>query len=353
MDVGQRLYSNTVHYKTSLERIIDKYSKLQYHDAGQEVDLYNTNACTLERYMELSKIELNKLDSKSIEELREESISSQDITGTSQLDFTYQDGSADASCSVIHMSVEDDGVASNETTHLSAVSLDESQRNISFTDFQPEDQDEELNMSLRSLGSSLVELYPSMISRLGQACRRQQVSKAADSVLRRYRRWRRQSNRSNVNNTFNVTLKYTNRKPKNMTDQMLLEENTNSPVKRQFMVAEPTHRSPLKIVNKIQDWQVQQQSPRRERREHPIVAMDFGPETLMQTESCLNETFTVSEASQLQEQPSIYMVSPSRPCYPAARASLDASLRSRRYSLSAHPLQTDGCCVYASDPPPC
>ncbi|KAI9519272.1 hypothetical protein NQZ68_029439 [Dissostichus eleginoides] len=350
---GQRLNVNKVNYKRSLERIIDKYSKLQYHDAGQEVDLYNTEARTLEGHMELSKIELSKLDSKSIEELREESISSRDITGTSQLDFTYQDGRADASCSVIHMSVEDDGVASNETTHLSAVSLDQSQINISFTDFQPEDQDEELDMTLKSHGSPLVELYPSMISRLGQACRRQQVSEAADSVLRRYRRWRKQSNRSNLNNTFNVTLKYTNRKPKNMTDQMLLEENTNSPVKRQFMVDEPTHRSPLKIVNKIQDWQVEQQSPRRERREHPIVVMDFDPyETLMQTESCLNDTFTVSEASQLEEQPSTYTVSPSRPCYPAARASLDASLSSRRYSLSAHPLQTDGCSVYASAPPP-
>ncbi|KAK1897060.1 Histidine--tRNA ligase [Dissostichus eleginoides] len=144
---GQRLNVNKVNYKRSLERIIDKYSKLQYHDAGQEVDLYNTEARTLEGHMELSKIELSKLDSKSIEELREESISSRDITGTSQLDFTYQDGRADASCSVIHMSVEDDGVASNETTHLSAVSLDQSQINISFTDFQPEDQDEELDMT--------------------------------------------------------------------------------------------------------------------------------------------------------------------------------------------------------------
>ncbi|KAK5930843.1 hypothetical protein CgunFtcFv8_027048 [Champsocephalus gunnari] len=354
MDIffDQRLSANAFHYKTSLERIIEKYSKLQYHDALQEVDLYNTEAHTLECYMELSKIKLNKLDSKSIEELREESISSQDITGTSQLDFTHQDGRAAASCSVIHMSVEDDGVASNEATQLSTVSSDESQRNISFTDFQPEDQDEELDMTLRNLGSSLVELYPSMISRLGQACRRQQVSKAADSVLRRYHRWRKQSNRSNLNNTFNVPLMYTHRKPKNMTDQMLLEENTNSPVKKKFMVAEPTHRSPLKIVNKIQALEVQQQSPRRERREHPMVTMDFGPyKTLMQTESCMNETFAVSEASQLEELPSIYTVSPSRPCYPAARASLDASLRSGRYSLSTLPLQTDGCSVYASDPP--
>ncbi|KAI4792557.1 hypothetical protein KUCAC02_033297 [Chaenocephalus aceratus] len=36
----------------------------------------------------------------------------------------------------------------------------------------------------------------------------------------------------------------------------------------------------------------------------------------------LNETFTASE-----EQPSVYTFSPSRPCYPAAGASVDASLR--------------------------
>ncbi|XP_010790094.1 uncharacterized protein [Notothenia coriiceps] len=64
------------------------------------------------------------------------------------------------------------------------------------------------------------------------------------------------------------------------------------------------------------------------------------------SQRCLKETFTVSE-----EQPSMYTFSPSPPCYPAARASLDASLRSRRHSVSAHPLQTDGCSVYASDPP--
>ncbi|XP_071060262.1 uncharacterized protein [Pseudochaenichthys georgianus] len=60
----------------------------------------------------------------------------------------------------------------------------------------------------------------------------------------------------------------------------------------------------------------------------------------------LNETFTASE-----EQPSVYTFSPSRPSFPAAGASLDASLRSRRHSVSAHPPQTDGCSVYASDPP--
>lgn len=231
------------------------------------------------------------------------------------------------------------GMARNDTTQLTVSTLDESQRNISTTEVQPEDKDEELEMTLRSNGSSLVELYPSIISRIGRAWHRQHVSDAADSVLRRYRRWRKQSNRSNLCNTFIVTQK-PNRKPKTVTSQTLLRQN--SPVKRQFTGTETTPRAPLQMVNNMRDWQPQQRSPVRVRREQhqPIVVMDFSDasETLM-----LNETFTVSE-----EQPSTYMFSPSRPCYPTSKASLDQSLRSRRLSLTAHSLQNDGCSTTTS-----
>ncbi|XP_029285861.1 uncharacterized protein LOC115007227 [Cottoperca gobio] len=352
-----RLSENSASYKMSLGRIIDKYSKLQYQDGGMEVDLNSTTTQTLEQYMALSKVELNKMESKSLAYLREESIRSQDVTRDTQLDFTYQDSGADETCSsnsTTQMSVDDDVMASNDTTHLTVSSLDESQRNISETEVQPEDQDEELEISLRSHGGSLVELYPSMISRIGMAWRRQHVSEAADSVLRRYRRWRKLSNRSNISSTFNDTLRHTNRNPKNIPSQTLLKENTNSPVKRQFMGIETT-RSPLQMVNNMQDWQAQQQSPGRVRREQhqPVLVMDFSAlsETSMPKENLLNETFTVSEASRLVEQPSTYTFSPSRPCYPAAKVSLDPSLKSKRLSLTAHSLQTDGCSMYASESP--
>ncbi|XP_075943488.1 uncharacterized protein LOC142946272 [Anarhichas minor] len=340
---------NSFNYKSSMERIIDKYSKLQYQDGGVEVDLDSTTTQTLERYMILSKAEISKLESKSLTDLREESIRAQDVTRDSQLDFSYQDGGADHTCvSTTQLSEQDDGMSTNDSTGLTVSSLDESQRNVSETEVQPEDGDEVLEMSLRSHGSSLLELYPDMISRIGRAWRRQNVSEAADSVLRRYRRWRQQSGRSNLGNTFVVTLRHAGRNPEKETSQTLLEESRNSPVKRQFMGTETTSRSPLRTGNNVQ-----QQSPRRTRREQhqPVLVMDLsGPsETFMTRESSLNETFTVSEASRLGEQPSTCTFSPSRPCHPATKGPIDLSLRSRRLSLNAHSLQADRCSTYASE----
>ncbi|KAM6938083.1 uncharacterized protein PEZ65_004438 [Lycodopsis pacificus] len=75
-----------------------------------------------------------------------------------------------------------------------------------------------------------------------------------------------------------------------------------------------------------------------------------GPsETFMTRERELDETFTVSEASLLGEQPSTCTFSPSRPCHPAAKGPIDLSLRSRRLSLNAHSLQADRCSTYASE----
>lgn len=237
-------------------------------------------------------------------------------------------------------------MARSDTTQLTVSSLNESQRNFSETELQPEDQDEELEMTLRSHGT-LVELYPSMISRIERAWRRKNVSEAADSVLRRYRRLRQHSNRSNINNTFIVTLRHSN--PRQMTRKIQIEEN--SPEKGQFMRTEYAPLSPL------QDWEAQQQSPVRERglrrreQHHPILAMDLSgsSETSNPKEILLNETFTVSELTQLGEQPYTYSTSPSQSCYPTAKASFDLSLRARRLSLSAHSEQAVGCSMFASE----
>lgn len=206
------------------------------------------------------------------------------------------------------------GMPRSDTTQLTVSSLNESQGNVSETELQPEDQDEELEMALRSHGT-LVELYPSMISRIERAWHRNNVSEAADTVLRRYRRWRQQSNRSHINNTFIVTLRQANSKPRKMSRKMLLKEDT--PEKGQFMGTEHAPQSPLQTVTNLQDWEAQQQSPGRERalwrreQRQPILAMDL------------------SEAS--------------------GKASLDWSLRARRLSLSAPLEQATGRSVYASE----
>lgn len=241
-------------------------------------------------------------------------------------------------------------MARSDTTQLTVSSLNESQRNFSETELQPEDQDEELEMALRSHGS-LVELYPSMINRIERAWHRKNVSEAADTVLRRYRRWRQQSNRSNINNTFIVTLRQANSNPRKMARKMLLKEN--SPEKGQFMRTEHAPLSPLQTVTNLQDWEAQQQSPGRERslwrreQHQPILAMDLSEASNPQ--EILNETFTVSELTQLGDQPSNYSASPLRSCYAAGKASLDWSLRARRLSLSAHSEQAAGHSMYASE----
>ncbi|XP_041790849.1 uncharacterized protein si:dkeyp-117h8.4 isoform X2 [Chelmon rostratus] len=345
MDVMKQLRFNSLIYKRSLDRIIDKYSKLQNQDGAIEVDLTNINTRSIERYMRQSKSELNKLESKTLTDLSNESLRAQDITRDSELDFTHQAGKADETCvstvSSTQLSVEDDGILSCDTTTLTTSLLDESQRSLSEAELQPEDQDEELEMSLRSHGSSLVELYPSMISRLGRAWRRQQVSEAADSVLRRYRRWRQQPNRSYVNNTFIVPLRQ--KSTKKMNNKTLLKENSNSSVRIQFKGTDTTPQSPRQRVTNLQDWQAQQQqqSPGRVRgsltreQHQPVFVMDLSgsPDTSKPKEVSLNKTFNVS---QLGKQFSTNAVSPSRPFYPTAKASLDQSLRAKRLSLTAH-----------------
>lgn len=209
-------------------------------------------------------------------------------------------------------------------------------------------------MSLRSHSSSLAELYPRMISRIGKVWHRQHVSQAADSVLRRYRRWRQQSNRSFLDN---ATLRRANGNPRNATSKTRLSETSDSLEESQCMRAKTTPRPPFKMVSNLQCWQApQQQSPgkvrgslRRE-QQRPILVMDFSdpPETFKTKEISLNKTFTVSEVSQFGEQPSMYAVSPSRSCYPTAESPLDRSLRSKRLSLAARPAQTNGWCSDAS-----
>lgn len=205
-------------------------------------------------------------------------------------------------------------------------------------------------MSLSSHSSSLLELYPSMISRIGRAWHRQHVSTAADSVLRRYRRWRQQSNRSNPNYTFIVPLRYTNGNSRKMTSK----ENHSRPVKRQLTRTETTPRSPLQIVDSLHDWQPKHRSPGKERglQHHSLLAMDFS-EISKPKEISLNETFIMSQQSppklsRPREHASIYTVSPSRPNHTTPKASMDSFLNFKR-SLSAHSVQTAGSSMYPSE----
>ncbi|XP_069555320.1 uncharacterized protein [Brachyistius frenatus] len=354
------LLENSLNYKRSLYRIVDKYSKLQYQDGGIEVDLDDVKPPKLEYYVRVSKKRLSMLESKSLTDLREETIRANRIAGDSQLDFTYQDDGADKTFdSISQFSTEDDdnnlkatGMNTSDVSHLTVSLLDESS-------IQPEDHDEELQMTLRSHCSSLVALYPSMIGRIEKAWRRQQDTTAADSVLRRYRRWRHQPNRSRLNNTLVVVPRHASVNLKKTTSQALLEEKSSRPLKWGFTGAEDTFRSP---VTGSQSGRAQQRSPGKERgslrreQHKPVLIMDFsGPSDIYKPrEVSLNETFIVSqlpppEVSQLGEQASTYTLSPSRGGHPTGKASLQPFVRLRWLSLSAHSAQTAGSSMYAAE----
>ena len=197
-------------------------------------------------------------------------------------------------------------------------------------------------MSLRRQGSSFVELYPSMISRIGTAQQRQHLSYAADSVMRRYHRWQQQSREGSHNHT----LSHSN--PGKMTSGKQLRETSYSPERRQFVTIPSAPRSPLQFPTSRLAWQADQPSPGRERgplrreQHHAACAVDLSRhfKTSKPKEVSLNQTY---------ERPCTYAGSPSRPCYPTANSSLDLSLRSKRHSLSARSEQAPGCPTYASD----
>ncbi|XP_041646656.1 uncharacterized protein si:dkeyp-117h8.4 [Cheilinus undulatus] len=361
----KKLSENEFNYKKSLDRIIEKYSKLQYCDEDLVVDLETVKPKTLDNYMRRAQAVLNELDSKTLDELRAESGRAHETTRDSQLDLTQPCGRSDelcasgvASVATSHLSVEDnDEVSAAEVSasEISAAELSKSDvtrltESSLEVEQQPEDQDEELEMTLRK-HDSLMELYPSMISRIERAWHRQHVSEAADSVLRRYRRWRQQPNRSfSLNNSFTFTQKH-----KKKNTETSSEKNRDRPVKSHFMEAKPSPQLSIQTLTTKPEWQAQ--SPGRERsalmREKcpPILVIDLSgpPETFNPKETSLNQTFTVSpDEPQQEEQPSVYPISPPKPSYLAPKASLDLSLRSKRLLNAALSPQIDGYHEYTS-----
>ncbi|XP_072246384.1 uncharacterized protein [Leuresthes tenuis] len=359
----KRLYENSLNFKRSLDRIIDKYSSLENQDGLIEVDLCNVKhdisflsffrGEALQHYINLSKRRLNTLQSKSLADLSEVSLNAQDITGDSQLDFSHKEDGGDETCgSTVQFPMDD---------HEGTVgSLEASLKSFSESELQPEDQDEDLQMSLCSNGSSLVELYPSMVSRIERAWHRQNISVAADSVLRRYRRWRQQSKRSNLNSTFDVPLRHANCYPKKMSCS-LLRECSSSPVKRQLVGAETTPRSAYQAVTGLNDRQTQPQSAGKERgslrreRPHPVLVMDFS-DTFKPKEISLNESFSVGQLSppklaQLGEHVSIYTARPPQPRRVAPEASEDPPFRLKRPSGPSLLQQRSGCSTSATETP--
>lgn len=90
---------------------------------------------------------------------------------------------------------------------------------------QPEEDDEELEKTLSSHGSTLLDVYPSMLNQIGEAYRRQHVTDTAKAVLQKYRRkqWHAGVSNPRITSLKNRTLNKTT--DMSFTKQSPVQEN--------------------------------------------------------------------------------------------------------------------------------
>ncbi|KAK6308866.1 hypothetical protein J4Q44_G00203290 [Coregonus suidteri] len=299
--VKNKLQSNAKIYTDNLERIVQKYSKL--HDDGTEVNLEDitpkeVSRCMFKSELELSKLRLSKSDA-GLEELSLGDISEihrpHDTTRDFKMDISYHQDDANNDC-VDEGAVDASAVTvpSNDSVMQQAAEnshwVDNSKLNGTRSSLwgAPEEQDEELERSLSSQRSTLQELYPSMLSQIGEAWRRQHMSDAAVGVLRRYHRLRWSSNRNLNNRTFNSTLRPAHRKTALNNGQSILQTsqntstNVSNPKSPKFNLKRTTstHPPPQTKVN-LQEWPAESQSPSKgtdsgdRQPSRPFLLMDF------------------------------------------------------------------------------
>ncbi|XP_061539092.1 LOW QUALITY PROTEIN: uncharacterized protein si:dkeyp-117h8.4 [Phycodurus eques] len=321
----QQLAMNGLRYKRSLRRIIDQYCKLEYKDEAIDVDLNNTSTDDLVHYMALSKKQLLEIESKSLLDSRDDLLQSHNSSWSSQLDQTQQDGRNETYVSCWMFTDDGDGVS---IVRSQQSSLDGSQRNFFETDVLPEDHDEVLEMSLRSQGTTLSELYPSMIERIGRASHRWHISNVADGVLQKYRKWRQQSNRGNHVHSAVRNNRQTTSKKVTGESRIQLYQLPALP----FEGAEHSERNepdlypaPPKPKSKLNETFTVEEQP-------PLFGLSPSKSSIssLGTLSDLPSNSTSLSLSAPRKQPSVFVLSPSRSSHPSSEASSDMLLRSRR-----------------------
>ncbi|XP_023195654.1 uncharacterized protein LOC102236697 [Xiphophorus maculatus] len=347
------LEANTARFKRSLDRIAEKYSKVKDKDDVQEVDIKKIGLRTLSKYFAESRDHFEKSASQSQLDVSDCSLNSS-VTAHSQLNLSCK---ADE--------VKDCSEHANEDSAEGTLkSLDETWRSLSESELLPEDQDEELQMSLSSRSNTLAELYPTMVSRIERAWHRQAICTTASSVLRRYRRWRQQSRRFNttfnitarpndthlklsarkrllggyrrcrqqsrrLNTTFDITARPNDTHLKPSASKRLLGEDSGRPAEGMW-----TETIPCPVPLTLGNLRNGRQSPGRDRglligdTPHSIRLIHFS-DTAKPQEMSLNKTFTVSEYSP-RKQTHLADQIPIN-----AKSSPDSFFRLRRLSVSS------------------
>lgn len=214
--------------------------------------------------------------------------------------------------------LQSEGSYSSDSSRMTVCSLNECLPNLSVSELQLKDQDEQLEMTIEEQ-SCLMEQYSSMVDRLNKALNRQNVSEVADSVVRRYRRWRQQSNQSILKKT---SAKH--RKGRNLNEVRSWSlETTLSPDKQ---------RGSLKRCHR-----------------QPVLALDQSAHngSFEPRDVSLHRTLTLSPFPQTEEIRRSHSSSPSKHYFQPAKSSLNWIHKSERHSPSAFSEKTSRPFMYA------
>lgn len=145
-----------------------------------------------------------------------------------------------------------------ETSQLSLKSTSSSRSCLWGKPSQPEEEDQDLERTLSSHGSTLLDIYPSMLNQIGEACRRQHVTNMASAVLRRYHRRRWQSGqaqhrnhdfRNSYNHTLNRTRQSSFTVPKPPHDNFINIQKSKFKYQGSSPHKSRLHFSPLKRIS--------------------------------------------------------------------------------------------------------
>ncbi|KAI7799591.1 uncharacterized protein si:dkeyp-117h8.4 [Triplophysa rosa] len=173
-------------FRNTMESIFQKYSVL--NDPGIDVCL-KTMTCRTGRgsvpieseegERELENLKLQVKANHSIREDFENQENDQmELSGITEDNYPYSDQKENNE-SLCH---------GGDSLQQSMSVINSSHSSLLGVTFQPMKDDEELEKTLSSHGSTLLDVYPGMLSQIGEAYRRQHVTDTARAVLQKYRR---------------------------------------------------------------------------------------------------------------------------------------------------------------------
>ncbi|CAL8306929.1 unnamed protein product [Lota lota] len=291
---------NTANYMRTLDRIAEKYLKLTEHGKPLDVNFKHAQIRDIERYIKASELEISRM-AESPSSGREYSYTDGNKTTDSQIEYQAEETNKSIESNFIM-----DGVSEMEQTQASGMGLlDNTQGNLVDVLVQPEDQDEELERTLSSHGSTLIELFPQMITQMGKACHRQHVFEAADSVLQRYRRMRQ------TNGNARKTTKPTPREGCHHLSQSCDKHNLKAVESSAAVFHSPARRDSNR-TEPLQMWRAPPESEvvRVRRDEQRTIPVDFY--SSKPSQATMNQTFTVSMGKRPGQSYSTALQSPAQ-----------------------------------------